>query len=71
MDSDFFTDDYAQKKELGDIEERLRELEDELTAGYEQTGRPHSYVREEIARLSERKEVILLELEDDEKKASN
>ena len=68
MDSDFFTDGYADKKELAEVVARLAELQDELHGGYEQTGRPLSYVEEEIERLTKRQDELLLALEHEENK---
>jgi hypothetical protein len=63
MNSDFFTDGYADKKELESIEAMLFELQNELHAGVgESTGRTIEHVRTRIEELQKKKEEILRRL---------
>lgn len=67
MDSDFFTDGYADKKALEEISKHIEELEDELHHGYDHTtGRSDQEIKDEIAALMKQKEDLLVKLEHEE-----
>jgi hypothetical protein len=69
MDSDYFTEGYAEKKELVEIEERLASLKDELTqSGEYSTGRSETDIKEQIEALERRKEELHLKIEHEEAK---
>ena len=71
MDSDFFTDGYADKKELEAIESRIGELTQELQRADDYSaGRTNKEIEEEIAALVKKKDDILhkKEHEEDSKK---
>lgn len=69
MDSDFFTDGYAEKKELEEIEARLLELRSELTGGFEHSaGRSDKELEEQIDELIKRKEELQRLLADEEER---
>ena len=67
MDSDFFTEGYADKKALDEIEKRIEELRSELAGGFDHaTGRSKHDVEKEIEALTQQKDGLLLKLEQHE-----
>lgn len=68
MDSDFFSEGYAHKKELDEIRERIESLQSELTGGYDHTtGRSQQEIQDKIASLRKRQDELLLKLKHEEK----
>jgi len=67
MDSDFFTEGYADKKALDEIEKRISELHAEHAGGFDYvTGRSKHDIEKEIEALSKQRDDLLLKLEHNE-----
>jgi len=68
MNSDYFSDGYADQKMLEEIDAKLSELRHELTHGFDHTtGRSDSQIEEEIKALEKKRDELHLKLEHGEK----
>lgn len=64
MDSDFFSEGFAEKKELEHIAARISELRAEMNGAQDHsTGRSHALIQKEIEELEKKRDLLHLALE--------